>query len=203
MPNVLMQAFLRLASDWLVAGAFYYGGEKQKIEAMCTSSIPNNFQSEVEASVHLDALSSEHSHHELRLFETALKSFRASTYNQDNAPCHECARTCLTLARLRIATDTDLGSSLVRDNSRVVSTLRQWRIAFDVLVDCTPTSRSLLLLEMQCLRIWLASNTINDSEQTICDGFENDWRRMICLAEECLSDSESSIPNETRLDRHA
>lgn len=89
------QLILRLASDWLVSGESYYGGDASPLQAVCRDRILTHFQSEFEASVHLDALRNEASRHFDVLYEQSLRRLDLQI-EEEGLEFHQCAKMCLT-----------------------------------------------------------------------------------------------------------
>lgn len=182
--DTVLQFFLRLASDWLVAGESYYGGCDSPLQAICKDTMPGSFQCVRDASIHLDALCSEAYKHEEYLFDKADQAFNLQPGAQVLIP-HECAKDCLVMARSRTMELSDQ-SSFDADVNDTIRALMKWRAAFSSLMASKPRSVPVLLLEIQHLQAWLVLCTIKDFDQTLCDEFEQHFRRVIDITEEYM-----------------
>lgn len=182
--DTVLQFFLRLASDWLVSGEAYYGGCDSPLQAICNDTMPASFQSIRDASIHLDALCSEAYKHEDFLFDRAEQALNLQPESQ-MLVTHECARMCLIMARSR-STELIDQSSVDADVNNTIKALMQWRAAFSPLMASQSQSVPVMLLEIQHLQAWLVLCTFNDVEQTLCDEFEQYFRRVIDITEEYM-----------------
>jgi hypothetical protein len=183
--DVVVQLFLRLASDWIIWGPSYYSGSESSLQAICKARIPSNFQSVRDASVHLDTLCSKASRHEEILFDKAESIRDLQQEGPNNAGSHECARDCLIIAHSRNL-ELDDQRAFQTEVHITIAAFTQWRAAFASLLSSQPKSSSVLLLEAQYLRTWILLQTINDFDQTICDSLEEDFRHAIDVVETYL-----------------
>jgi hypothetical protein len=190
--DALVHLFLRLASDWIVSGPFYYGGCESPLQAICKDPMPNQFQSVKDASVHLDVLCSDASRHEEHLFDKA-DHVLGFQHGEENSPTgHQCEQFCLVMATSRTL-ELDGQSIFQLDLHATIAALRRWRAAFATLLSSQPWSNSVLLLEAQYLQTWIFLQIINDFDQTICDGLEEDFRRAVDIAETYMLQEPTSI----------
>ena len=192
--DALFQLFLRLASDWMVSGPWYYGGDESPLQAICNDPLPTHFQSVRDASRHLDILCSDASKHEHFLIDKAEYVQKLQQEEHISITPHECEHDCLVMAKSRtLELDDQYGFQL--DVTTTIAAFAQWRAAFADILNSQPRSDSVLLLEVQYLQAWLVLHTINDFDQTLCDGFEEHFRRAINLAEIYLLQKSNSISN--------
>jgi hypothetical protein len=196
--DVVVQLFLRLASDWVVSGPSYYGGCESPLQAICEDPMPTHFQSVRDASIHLDALCSEVSTHEELAYDKADRS-RKLQRGKKSTVSHECADDCLTMVTSRSLDLDDGGNSRLAVDATLTA-LRQWRAAFASLLSSHPRLNSVLLLEIQYLQAWLALCTINDLDQTICDSLEDDFRRVVEVAETFLRQAPAPVSDAGHTD---
>jgi len=182
--SVLTQLILRLASDWLVSGEFYYGGEDSPFHAVCRDRLPTHFQSELEASVHLDALCSEASRHELLFYQQISCALDQKAGGQDSER-HQCAKECLEMAEARCFGHDGQSNSNASLNE-VMMALSRWRSAFASLTKSQNKSQPVLLLESQFLQTWLSLITICDPGDVLCDGLHDEFEQAITIAEEFM-----------------
>lgn len=190
--DVLSQAFLRLASDWLVSGASYYGGETHPLQAVCTADIPAHFQSARDASVHLDAISSEASRYWERLYEEATR-FHGTVPGSipEHLWAHECARDCWTFAMARVlSTNHDL--DFAQEVNNTIAALDRWHAAFVPLTESQPDSAALMLLEIQFWQSCMTLHALHDSKQSLSDRYEDRFERIVSVAERYLLQQPSS-----------
>jgi hypothetical protein len=179
--DVVVQLFLRLASDWVVSGPSYYGGCDSPLQAICRDPMPTHFQSVRDASIHLDALCSEVSTHEELAYDKVERS-RDLQRRDQRTVSHECVDECLIMVMSR-SLDLGDGDTAHLAINATLTALKRWRAAFAPLVASHPRLKSVLLLEIQYLQAWLALCTINDLDQTFCDSLEDDFRRAVEVAE--------------------
>ena len=191
--DVVLQFFLRLASDWLVSGDSYYGGCDTPLKAICKDSMPASFQSIRDASIHLDALCSEAYMHEEYLFDKADQTVNLQP-EAHVLLSHDCAKDCFIMAKSR---SLDLGdeSTFHEDVNNTIRALGQWRSAFSSLLALQPRATPVLLLEIQYLQAWLVLCTVNDFDSTLCDELEQYFRRIVEIAEAYMF-RDSSFMNE-------
>jgi hypothetical protein len=189
--DVVVQLFLRLASDWVVSGPSYYGGCESPLHAICEDPMPTHFQSVRDASIHLDALCSEVSTHEELAYDKAERS-RNPQQREQITISHQCADDCLTMVMSR-SLDLGDGDTAHLAIDATLAALKQWRAAFAYLVNSHPNPNSVLLLEIQYLQAWLALCTINDLDQTLCDSLEDDFRRAVEVAETFLRQTPAHV----------
>jgi hypothetical protein len=192
--DALVQLFLRLASDWMVSGPFYYGGDESPLQAICKDPMPSYFQSVRNASIHLDTLCSDASRHEQLLIDHAECIQKLQRDERNSTTSHECEQGCLVMATSRTL-ELDDQSEFQLGVTTTIAAFAQWRAAFAAIISSQPQSDSVLLLEAQYLQAWLVLHTINDFDQTLCDGFEEDFRRAIDLAEMYLHQKPDSVRN--------
>jgi len=190
--DALVHLFLRLASDWLVSGPFYYGGCDAPLQAICKDPMPSHFQSVRDASVHLDTLCSDAARHEEHLFDRADCVLNLPKGEHCSTISHECEQHCLVMATSRTLELDDQSPFQQRVNATIAA-LAQWRAAFATLLSSQPWSNSVLLLEAQYLQTWIFLLIINDHDQTICDGLEEYFRRAIDIAETYMLQEPTSI----------
>jgi len=190
--DALVQLFLRLASDWIVSGPWYYGGCDSPLQAICKDPLPSHFQSVRDASVHLDALCSDTSKHEEVLFDKAEYVRDQQPGRQENTTSHECEQDCLVMATSRTL-ELDDQCAFQLGVRATITALTQWREAFSALLHPQPRKNSILLLEAQFLQAWLFLHTINDFDQTLCDDLEGDFRRAIDVAEIYMLQQPTSV----------
>lgn len=187
--DALVHLFLRLASDWIVSGPFYYGGCESPLQAICKDPMPGQFQSVKDASLHLDVLCSDASRHEEHLFD---KADHVLNFDKNDTTSHQCEQFCLVMATSRTLGFDDQ-SAFQLDFHATIAALVQWRAAFAALLSSQPWSNSVLLLEAQYLQTWIFLQIINDFDQTICDGLEEDFRRVVEIAETYMLQEPTSI----------
>lgn len=179
--DILTQVFLRLASDWLASGPLEYS----ILRAVCERPVPQCFPSNREAAMHLDALCSEIWLLEETLYDEAMHMLNMQ-HGVGSLQSHECARECLAMAKGKVL-DLDKMPAFQKDVSNTVTALQRWRAAFASLMESHPRPRSVLLLEIQYLQAWLIIQTMNDFDQTVCDGLHEDLERTISAAEEYMA----------------
>lgn len=189
--DVLNQVFLRLASDWLVSGPNYYGGETWPLQAICGESLPAHFQSVREASVHLDALCSQTNKLEEESFIASERRFGLHAPKQGSLNSHVCIDDCWIIAMARIPIEEG-DPAFSHKVSKGLSALEQWRASFSYLVQSEPESKPIMLLEVQFLQAWMALRTIQDHDQTICDTFEAEFERAVSVAERYVLEQSTS-----------
>ncbi|KAM0701155.1 hypothetical protein Q7P35_011516 [Cladosporium inversicolor] len=190
--DALVHLFLRLASDWIVSGPFYYGGCESPMQAVCLDHMPSHFQSVKDASIHLDTLCSDAAKHDHDLFDRADHMLGFQRGAENSTPLHQCEQFCLTMATSRIL-ERDDQSAFQLDVFTTIAALAQWRAAFDTLLSSQPWSNSVLLLEAQYLQSWILLRIAGDFDQTICDGLEEDFRRAIDIGEVYMLQEPNSI----------
>lgn len=179
--GLLTQLILRLSSDWLVSGESCYGGDASPLQAVCRDRIPAHFQSEVEASVHLDALCSEASRHFEVLYEKALR--RLNLQIEEGLEFHQCAKECLVMARSQQLEQDSQSAFNIALNETIMS-MSRWRSAFDPLIRSQHRSQPVLLLQLQFLQTWFSLITIDDPRDVLCDGLRLEFELAISIAEE-------------------
>jgi len=182
--SVLTQVILRLASDWLVSGESYYGGDDSPLHAVCKDRIPTHFQSELEASVHLDALCSEASRHETLLYQQAFGELDLQV-GGDGSGCHQCAKEFLAIAKARCL-GLDGRSTTNPSPNDTMMALSRWRSAFTPLNKSKHRSQSVLLLEIQFLQTWFSLITISGPGNVLCDELRDEFELAINIAEESM-----------------
>lgn len=189
--DALVQLFLRLSSDWMVSGPCYHGGDTS-LQAICRDPLPSQFQSIRDASIHLDTLCSDISGHEEFLMDRAEYVQTLQQEEHSNTTTHDCEHDCLIMATSRVQ-ELDDQCAFQLGVHTTITALAQWRAAFAVLLSSQPQSNAVLLLEAQYLQAWLVIHTINDFDQTLCDSLEEDFRRVIDIAELYLLRNPTSI----------
>jgi len=183
--DALVHLFLRLASDWIVSGPFYYGGCESPLQAICKDPMPHQFQSVKDASIHLDTLCCDASKHDEHLFDKADHFLRLQRGGKDSTTSHQCEQFCLVLATSRTL-ELDADSAFQLDVNATIAALVRWRAAFAALLSSQPWSNSVLLLEAQYLQTWILLHIMHDFDQTLCDSLEEDFQRAIDIAETYL-----------------
>jgi hypothetical protein len=179
--GLLTQLIIRLSSDWLVSGESCYGGDASPLQAVCRDRIPAQFQSEVEASVHLDALCSEASKHFEVLYEKALR--RLDLQIEEEGKFHQCAKECLVMARSQELEHDSRSTFNIALNETIMS-MSRWRSAFDLLIRSQRRSQPVLLLQLQFLQTWFSLIIIDDPGDGLCDGLRQEFELAISIAEE-------------------
>lgn len=198
--DVVLQLFLRMASDWLVSGPAYYGGCESPLQAICRDPMPNYFQSAREASIHLDSVCSDAIRHEDFIYDKADYARKSQQGEQNRTTSHECAHDCLVVATSRtLELDDECNFDLAV--GATIAALLRWREAFAFLVSSQPRSKSVLLLEAQYLQALLSLYTLNDFDQTFCDSLEEDFRRAIDVAEIYLQQQSTVVCSANSVDR--
>jgi hypothetical protein len=197
--GILTQLILRLSSDWLVSGESCYGGDASPLQAVCRDRIPAQFQSEVEASVHLDALCSEASRHFEVLYEQALRRLDLQI-EEEGLKFHQCAKECLVMARSQ-APEPDSRSTFNTALNETIIALSKWRSAFDPLITSHHRSRPVLLLKLQFLQTWFSLITIDDPVDVLCDGLRPEFELAISIAEEFMLAQASTTRDTKDADR--
>jgi hypothetical protein len=182
--DMLNQLILRLASDWLVSGESYYGGDASPLQAVCKDRIPTYFQSEVEASVHLDALCSEASRHIEVLYAQALRSLDLQI-EEEGLKFHQCAKECLVMAKSQGSIQDQQPTFNTAINDTIMA-LSKWRSAFVPLGKSQRNSLPVLLLELQFLQTWFSLIMIDDRGDILCDGLRPEFELAVSIAEEAM-----------------
>ena len=187
--DALVHLFFRLAIDWIVSGPFYLGGCESPLQAICKDPMPSQFQSVKDASIHLDVLCSDAARYEEHLFD---KADHVLNFGKNSTIAHQCEQLCLVQATSRTM-EQDHRSAFQPDFHATVAALVRWRAAFAALLSSQPRSNPVLLLEAQYLQTWIYLQLLNDFDQTICDGFEEEFRRAIDIGEAYLLQEPTSI----------
>jgi hypothetical protein len=182
--GVLTQLILRLSSDWLVSGESCYGGDASPLQAICRDRMPTNLQSEVEASVHLDALCSEASRHYEFLYEQALRRLDLQI-EEGGLEGHQCAKECLVMAKAQDL-EQDQRSTFNTALNDTIMALSRWRSAFAPLTKPPHRSQPVVLLELQFLQTWFSLITIDDPGDVLCDELRQEFELAISIAEESM-----------------
>lgn len=197
--GVLTQLILRLSSDWLVSGESCYGGDASPLHAICKDRIPTQFYSELEASVHLDALCSEASRHFEFLYEKA--SLRLDRQTEGEVPeCHQCAKECLIMATSR-ELEQDLRPAFNTALNDTITALSGWRSAFDTLIKSRHRPQSVILLQLQFLQTWFSLITIHDPGDILWDELQQEFDLAISTAEEFML-VQASTSNDVKESNH-
>lgn len=198
--DALVHLFLRLASDWIVSGPSYYGGCESPLQAICKDPMPSQFQSVKDASAHLDALCSDASRHEEHLFDEADRVLNLQKGGNASTTSHQCEQFCLVMATSRTM-ELDGQSAFQQDVHATIAALVQWRAAFATLLSSQPWSNAVLLLEAQYLQSWIFLHIINDFDQIICDGLEDDFRRVVDIGESYMLREPTSVSSTDSVHR--
>lgn len=196
--NALTQAFLRLASDWLVSGYLHYGGNVWPLNAVCKDRMPSHFQSHKDASVHLDALCSDIAQCDDYIIQKAMRRLD-SQQTAEGTFTHECAKLCWAFASG--SDHGDVASPISERILKTMSNLECWKKAFSSLITANSQPKPTILLEVQYLQAWFLLLMLQGHDTTYYDSLLAYFERAIHIAEQYVQLHPDEAPEEGCINR--